>query len=218
MTFDLNRGAVVLVIGNSLTAIDQAAHQYRMLQPLIEESDRVYLGSGRSDGARAPAWITTSLSGMRWDNIVGLLPADLASYSPTHVILECGTNEVTTLRATTQASLTAVAAMVQGLQVMVIGPYAYGEKWPSGENDGTGASNDQRLDETADDIAAIFVPAVSGCTYVDFRSTLYEVTLPTLNLPAPGTYIGPYTIDGVHLSPAGRAAMWPHIRNVVRFR
>ncbi len=216
--FTLSRDAVVLVEGNSNTAVDNPPHPYRMQQPLIEESDRVYLRRTSNPRRRqAPVWITTSFTGIRWDNIATRLPGFLATYNPTHVILECGTNDVSVTRATTQAALADVAAALTTQQVLVIGPYAYGEKWPSGENDGIGASNDARLDETADDIAAILVPAVANCTYVDLRSTIYEVTMPPLNSPSPGEYIGPFTVDGVHLAPPGRAAIYALYKTSVRF-
>ena len=214
-----------MIKGDSL---NDPAYPYQMSQPLIEEVAAFYNpkaglpaeGTGRlpSAGFNSPMWVNLALAGYTIDQINFTIAAQLALYKPTHVILAMGTVEVSTTRAETQAALASlVGKFTNGEQVLCIGPYGYGEKYPSGQNTGTGASNDQRLDETNVDIPAIFCAAYANSIYVDMRNTLYATVMPPLNQPPPGQYVGPFTVDGVHWAPRGRAAAYSIWRPYVSF-
>lgn len=200
-----------------------------MLQPLREATTAHYApmaapsaeGAGRvpSGGLKVPTWVNKAFSGMRIFQIAEFLEDDLPLYKPTQVIIAAGTVEVDTTRQQTQDGIAACIGFLQAAgspPTLWIGPYAYGEKWPSGANTGTGASNDQRLDEANTDLTNLFVPNYPNGLYVDLRTTMYVVDMPPLN---PGNnYIGPFTEDGVHITPSGRAWMWQrYIQPAVRF-
>jgi len=83
------------------------------------------------------------------------IAAELAVNAYTHVVVCCGTNERAVLRADTQTAIASLVSKFTTQKVLVIGPYAWGEKWPTGQNDIAGA-NDARLDETEADLVSGF--------------------------------------------------------------
>lgn len=96
-----------------------------------------------------------------------------------------------------------------------VGPYATGEKYPSGQNN---PAFDARIDETSLDIPAYFAANYANSLYVDLRSTMYAVDMPPLNLPAPGAASGIFTVDELHVNPRGRVHVYEnYIRPVVSF-
>ena len=209
-SWQLTRTSVILWEGDSLS--DQG-FPYQMLTPLWEQMRLFYNPISHpnwnghpvlpSAGLRTPIVVNKAINGSRLSDIASRIPGELATMAFTHVVICAGTNERTILRATSQANIATIAASFTTQKVLWIGPYAWGEKWPSGTNNIAGA-NDTRLDETDVDIPAGLAAGYSANSkYVSLRSTLYA----SLS-PGPGADIDPYTVDGAHWAPPGRVAAY----------
>jgi hypothetical protein len=221
----VTRAARFLIIGDSL---NDPALPYHMMAEVQANTDKFYRRwagagyNGKISGGGAsqvtPAWISTAVNGSTIAQVQSRTAADLAKYNPTHVICCCGTNERAQDRVTqTQPAITGLAGLFTTQYVLLIGPYAWGEKWPSGQNDVAGA-NDTRLDETDTDLETLFVATYANVCYVSPRQYLYAgaksfsdtVAMPTLNTPSPGVTVGPYTTpdaSGAHYNGTGRHAV-----------
>lgn len=215
---DVTRSAIWLWDGDSLS---DAAFPYQMLGPLWEAQEARYNpksapgwnGTARlpSVGLGSPRVVNKAINGSRMQDIDARIDTELTANPYTHVALCVGTNERTILRASTQASIASIAAKIPAnVWVLLVGPYAWGEKRP-GPNNIAGAA-DNRLDETDIDLPAIFIPIHPKTVYVSLRLTMYAAIV------APGADIGAYTVDGAHWNPAGRAAAVTLIRPYVHFQ
>lgn len=226
----LNRSSMVLWEGDSLS---DPSLPYQMMNPIWEAMTNSYvpstagmIGSPRvppSGSAMRPNIVKKGVNGSTIAQIAARIGAELAVNAYTHVVICCGTNERGVLRADTQTAIAAIVAALTTQKVLVIGPYAWGEKWPTGENDMAGA-DDTRLDETEEDLVDGFA-GYSNSLVIGLRNGggstattgLYLTTMPPLNTPGPGTSIGPYTVDGVHWNPSGRAAVYGIVSPFVVF-
>ncbi len=221
-TFTLTRTSLVAIWGDSL---NDPLFPYQAVRKLIDAGLAAYRstssqlsirpGVGGVPG-RTPVFINKALSGSTISAVNTTIDAAISVNAYTHHIIYCGTNERTRTRAQTQADITTMAGKFGSLPVLLVGPYAWGEKYPTGQNDISGA-NDTRLDETDTDLSTLFVATHANVVYVSPRTTLYTTTMPALNTPSPGASIGPYTVDGTHFSPAGRTAMWNLVSPYVVF-
>jgi len=224
-SWDLTRTALVLWHGDSLS---DPAFTYQMLAPLFETASLNYnpaYGSGQPGRSPAPAGFRVpqvsnkAVTGSTIGDIYTYLTSQIQFNPWTHVALCMGTNERPVARAVTQANITNVATLLNGypVKILIVGPYAWGECYPSGVNDKVGA-NDQRLDETDIDIPAGFNAVnPNNFVYVSLRSTLYTQVMPPQNLPPPGATNGPFTVDGAHWNPRGRMEALKIIRPFVNF-
>lgn len=218
----LTSAARCLIEGDSL---NDTAFPYQAFRPLVEAAGSYYGGAtsvsynsqGRTLTAR-PIFRNQAVNGSRLSDINSRIVAELAANPYTHVFLGVGTNQRAINRTTTQNDFVTLmdACTGGGRKVFVVGPYAWGEKWPSGQNDVAG-NDDPALDNTSADMKviinggtttdAVTFPGYANAMFVDLRTTLYAVTMPPLNTPGPGATIGPYTVDGTHFNPRGRAAL-----------
>ena len=228
--WQLSRTSMVLWEGDSLS---DPALPYQMLNPAWEAMTNAYVPStaGMVASPRLPSSasvvrpniVRKGVNGSTIAQIDSRIAAELAVNAYTHVVVCCGTNERAVLRADTQTAIASLVSKFTTEKVLVIGPYAWGEKWPTGENDIAGA-DDARLDETEIDLVDGFA-GYANSLVIGLRNGggstattgLYLTTMPPLNTPGPGASIGPYTVDGAHFNPLGRATVYDIISPFITF-
>lgn len=229
-TWQLSRTSVILWEGDSLS---DPTLPYQMLNPIWEQMRRSYNPTNSpalrgspvlpSHGVNYPAIVQKGINGSTIGQINTRLSAELAANTFTHVVFCMGTNERAVARATTQSGIASIVSKLTTQKVLVIGPYAWGEKYPTGQNNIAGA-DDTRLDETAADLVTGF-SGYANSMVIDLRNGagstattgMYLTTMPPLNLPSPGASIGPYTVDGTHYNPLGRVTACGVISPFVSF-
>jgi len=229
-TWQLSRTSMILWEGDSLS---DPALPYQMLNPVWEMMTNSYapstpgiVGSPRrptSSSVIRPNITRKGVNGSTIAQIDARIAAELAVNAYTHVVVCCGTNERAVLRADTQTAIASLVSKFTTQKVLVIGPYAWGEKWPTGQNDIAGA-NDARLDETEADLVSGFA-SYANSLVIGLRNGggstattgLYLTTMPLINTPSPGASIGPYTVDGTHWNPRGRAAVYGIVQPFITF-
>ncbi len=211
----LTRSSVVLLQGNS--NVDPAFGN-QVLRWLEEEALAHYAPGGVR--LQTPIFRNQALSGATLGTVDAAIGTNLLENPYTHVAMDIGINNYNVARATSRASFVSILNKCAGLQVLVLGPYARGEMYPTGQNTGTG-TGDTTIDNLAADMGVIVnggtttdaatYPGYSNVCYRDLRSTLFVVTMPPLNLPAPGASSGTFTnVEspvGLHFNPRGKAAV-----------
>jgi len=226
-TFSLPLGSLAGIYGDSLSddgTASGAPLPYQMESPLIRAADAAALGSAsvtaRAGVGTAPAartrFINRAINGSTISAVISQFNSSFPSNVYTHLIFAIGTNERTRSRAQTQADITTLSASIpSGIPALVIGPAAWGWLYP-GPNVIAGA-NDTRLNETNTDLLTLFVASHANTLYVDLRTPLWTTQTPpgtTNGLTADGQDM---TVDGIHWTPAGRAAAWAVISPFVTF-
>jgi len=230
-TWDITRSSLILWEGDSLA---DPALPYQMLQPLWEQMRMAFnptyatglngaVAGGLTGTVRTPGIVNKSVNGAKISDVNGRIAAELAANAFTHVVLCIGTNERAVVRATTQSDIASLVSKFTTQKVLVIGPYAWGEKTPTGQN-GLAGANDQRLDETEVDLKNGFA-SYANSMVIGLRNGggstpttgLYLTTLAALNAPGNGSDTGPFTIDGIHWNTTGRARACDIVRPFVTF-
>jgi len=203
------RGAKVYVGGDSITARLETGgipSPYQMLAWLFRAcrqaafnsalQETIEPGIGRNVDLQPTTFINFAQDGSSLSNMATQATGNFDS-SFTHAILSGGINNYNQAGPVTQAALHALAAVFPAqIPVLLIGPYARGEKWPSGQNTGPG-TNDAAIDSVDVDMGTIFPADHPQTCWVSLRQTIYQVTMPALNTPAPGVSAF-FTVDGVH--------------------
>jgi lysophospholipase L1-like esterase len=140
-----------------------------------------------------PSWRNAATSGATSAIVSARIAAEVTQCNPTHFILQLGVNDAQTgvVRATTLANMTAIfAALPVGCQILYLDPFAWGEKWPTGQN----GAVDTAIDFISLDVQALLAATYpTRSTFVSLRHGIYDVAEPALNTPGPGTLIGPLT-------------------------
>jgi hypothetical protein len=207
----LTERSIIMEEGDSRT---DAGFPYQDGRTLREQCRARYGVRGRT-----PIFINKAINGSTIGNVAARIDTNLLENPYTHVNIEIGINNYNAARATTRANWVTVLdfCLAAGVQVLARGPYARGELFPSGQNTGPG-TGDAAIDNTAADMGIIVnggtttdlvtYPGYPNVCWCDLRSTEYVVTMPPLNQPPPGASTGPFTVDGIHENPFGRAGIW----------
>jgi len=227
--FDFTAEDVVLWEGDSKS---DKSLQYQMLRCFMDQGDAAFRRrTAASGGAGSPVWVNKATNGATIATIAARIAGELALNAYTKIVLCIGTNQRAVSRAQTLIDLAALIAAIGGvnaIDTLVFTDYAWGEKYPSGQNVHAGA-NDTRLDETATDITSTFGAGVPNSMVVNLRtglgsrttSGMYTDIMPPLNLPAPGVTSGPFTApdtSGAHDNARSRARIFDLCGSFVRFR
>lgn len=197
----MTRNAVCLIEGDS---INDPALFYIAFAGLKATVDSFYMApSGTS--YRRPAWVNKAFTGSTTTTVAGRLATELAANAYTNVFIHIGINDADTgvALATSQTNCNTIKAACAsaGVQLLVVGPLCFGEKWPTGQN-----VNDTAIDALDVAMAAIFAGANN--TYVSARTGIYAIQEPISNTPGPGVAQNILThIDGggkgLHCNPGG---------------
>jgi len=218
-TWSITRQSMILWEGDSKS---DPAFPYQMLNTLFNAVTYNYRLPETVNGQiryTHPTVVNKAVNGSRISDVNGRIASELTQNQYTHVVLCIGTNERTVVRANTQSDISSLMSKFTTQQLLVIGPYAWGEKYPSGQNDVAGA-NDQRLDETDTDLSTLVPAGYANSLYISLRTTLYAVTMPPLNQPPPGVTSGPFTTpdtSGAHDNGTSRLAVYNLIKPSINF-
>lgn len=203
-SWNLTRDSLVLIAGDSEA---DPTREFQFQRPLIDAAIRRYIAPTRVAGAlryTRPKFVNVAVSGLSISQVADAVAIALPAQQFTHVLLYTGTNEYTVTRAETQAAIAILMGLFSTQKVLLVGPYAVGEKYPTGQN-----VNDTRVDETDADLTDLVESLYADSKYISLRTTLYTDVMPPLNLPAPGATSGPFTCPdplGIHYNGDGRAA------------
>jgi len=215
-TIAFTKSSLVLLEGDSICDPSTGTTYYPHVFAQVQRYIVAHYNAGSSSTFQAPRFVNKCVSGAATGDVAGRIATELAVNPYTHVLIYLGINDAhnSVALATSQANIATIVSAVQAAsshpQLLWVGPFAWGEKWPTGQNttvDGFIDGGSPGAWAGIDGAISTAVTAAGG-VFIDARRYGYAVYEPLNNTPSPGVTVGPYTRPdtlGAHINEAGRA-------------